>query len=511
MLLSEIQFVESASERTSICEKILRSLPDWFGIESAIIDYCQDVQKMPTWSIKSQDKNIGFISINMHNHVTAEIHVMGIDSKLHRSGYGKQLVLTAEKYLTNLGYKYLTVKTLSESREDINYAQTRQFYLKMGFEPVEEFKTLWGEHNPCLFLLKNLKVDEETGSLEISLPEYTFDQDLKETPTDFEKFEQFILDLIEKLKNTTQANTQRQLFEVLGVACRIIGFLDQAQYYLQRAVALSAAEKPAKQVQNLIRLAHVYQWQKQFHKSQVFFDQAKALIQQYKVSESLKASYHQHFGKFYFDQGFFNLATIEFQTAKKIRTQIQSPADQLNSTLLALIESEKRQILKMPAQILIRHAELADAEAIHAAHMLSINEICSKDHAIEEIRVWGGRSFSDVDRSFAIQQDFYLVVETLGKIEGFCQLKLKFENDQMQAHLHGLYLTPQVLKKNIGHVLMNLVFEFCQANNVKLITLKSSITAKNFYLKHGFSLLGEKTFVQMRGVPVSSYSMQREI
>ena len=37
-----------------------------------------------------------------------------------------------------------------------NYDKTRKFYLKYGFTPVEEFKSLWGEHNPCLMMVKIL-------------------------------------------------------------------------------------------------------------------------------------------------------------------------------------------------------------------------------------------------------------------------------------------------------------------------------------------------------------------
>ncbi|MBC7456865.1 MAG: hypothetical protein H7235_01205, partial [Bdellovibrionaceae bacterium] len=48
------------------------------------------------------------------------------------------------------------VKTLSEARAHENYEKTRKFYLKSGFVPIEEFKTLWGEHNPCLMLIKDL-------------------------------------------------------------------------------------------------------------------------------------------------------------------------------------------------------------------------------------------------------------------------------------------------------------------------------------------------------------------
>lgn len=36
--------IDDPQEKNQICEKILRSLPQWFGIESAILDYIKDVQ-----------------------------------------------------------------------------------------------------------------------------------------------------------------------------------------------------------------------------------------------------------------------------------------------------------------------------------------------------------------------------------------------------------------------------------------------------------------------------------
>jgi ribosomal protein S18 acetylase RimI-like enzyme len=34
---------------------------------------------------------------------------------------------------------------------------TRRFYEAIGFEPIEEFPTMWGNDNPCLLLVKPLK------------------------------------------------------------------------------------------------------------------------------------------------------------------------------------------------------------------------------------------------------------------------------------------------------------------------------------------------------------------
>lgn len=151
-----IKNINIPEERSKICDKILRSLPKWFGIESSIVDYVKDVAIMETWASYSNNELNGFISVNKHNTATAEIHVIGVSESFHKQGIGKLLIQEAEKYLAEQDFKYLTVKTLSELRSDENYEKTRHFYLAMGFSPVEVFKTLWGEHNPCLLMIKNI-------------------------------------------------------------------------------------------------------------------------------------------------------------------------------------------------------------------------------------------------------------------------------------------------------------------------------------------------------------------
>jgi hypothetical protein len=74
--------IESPEEKSRICEKVLRSLPQWFGIESANLDYIKDVQEMETWAALEAEA-IGFISLNKHNTQTAEIHVMGLLPQFH--------------------------------------------------------------------------------------------------------------------------------------------------------------------------------------------------------------------------------------------------------------------------------------------------------------------------------------------------------------------------------------------------------------------------------------------
>ena len=150
----KIKELSNADEKSTICNTILRALPEWFGIESSIIDYVAQVQSMPFFAAYDEEKAVGFIALKIHNIYTAEICVMGVLQEYHRQGIGKMLVEKCEQYCVNSNMKYLTVKTLDESRECNSYQKTRLFYLSLGFKPLEVFPLLWDEDNPCLFMAK---------------------------------------------------------------------------------------------------------------------------------------------------------------------------------------------------------------------------------------------------------------------------------------------------------------------------------------------------------------------
>ena len=181
----KIKEVTNSGEKSNICNDILRSLPEWFGVESSIVDYVQKVRSMPFYAAYKNDGPVGFAAIKLHNSYTVEICVIGILKGYHRHGIGKMLVSCCEKYCHENKIEFLTVKTLAESktkskdeinsesenvskdgsmdalkdisREDDSYRKTRLFYLSVGFRPLEVFPLFWDEDNPCLFMAKYVK------------------------------------------------------------------------------------------------------------------------------------------------------------------------------------------------------------------------------------------------------------------------------------------------------------------------------------------------------------------
>ena len=137
-------------------EGILRALPDWFGIEAAIVDYARAADELPTFVAEAGGRTIGFVTLKQTSASAVELHVLGVVPEWHRRGVGRALVEHAAAYARAEGLAVLHVKTLSPSDPDPGYAATRRFYEAMGFVALEELPQVWGPENPCLILVRAL-------------------------------------------------------------------------------------------------------------------------------------------------------------------------------------------------------------------------------------------------------------------------------------------------------------------------------------------------------------------
>ena len=139
-------------------------LPDWFGIESANAGYVAKAHELPTYlawpaggpAAGSQGPRPGGVLLAArHFPASAEVYLLAVAPALHRRGIGRALVQALEADLLADGVELLQVKTLGPSLPDASYDQTRRFYLRMGFRPLEEIRGLW-PGNPCLIMVKVL-------------------------------------------------------------------------------------------------------------------------------------------------------------------------------------------------------------------------------------------------------------------------------------------------------------------------------------------------------------------
>lgn len=149
-----------ALNRASECEAILRTLPRWFGIESALQMYVEATRQMPTFALEDDGgRLVGFLTLREHFPAAWELQCMAIDAGARGQGLGSRLLAHAEQWLAARGVEFLQVKTVAATSPSVEYAQTRRFYEARGFTPLEIFPALWDAHNPALQCIKRLKAD----------------------------------------------------------------------------------------------------------------------------------------------------------------------------------------------------------------------------------------------------------------------------------------------------------------------------------------------------------------
>lgn len=141
--------------QAELVDRLLRSLPAWFGIESSIVEYVEAAQRMPALVALADGAPIGVLLYERHFPSCFEIHLMAVAREWHRRGAGRALVDETAQIATAEGAALLEVKTLGPSHSDAGYADTRRFYEACGFLPVEELLDYW-PGNPCLIMVKPL-------------------------------------------------------------------------------------------------------------------------------------------------------------------------------------------------------------------------------------------------------------------------------------------------------------------------------------------------------------------
>ena len=149
-----MQIIGPTLNARTACEAVLRSLPQWFGIEASLLMYADDTLRLPTFAALEGDEIAGFVSLMEHFPQAWEIHCIAVRAVSRNAGIGRALVAHVEAWLAAKQVRLLQVKTIAATSPSPAYAQTREFYLRVGFLPLEVFPLLWTPRNPCLQLVK---------------------------------------------------------------------------------------------------------------------------------------------------------------------------------------------------------------------------------------------------------------------------------------------------------------------------------------------------------------------
>ena len=110
--------------RGAICREVLEALPEWFGIPTSVESYVKVADELPMLaSFDPTGDVVGFVSVKTHTAFAAEVYVMGVKRSRQRRGIGRALIDGVVELAISQSIRFLTVKTLSASNDDPNYAR----------------------------------------------------------------------------------------------------------------------------------------------------------------------------------------------------------------------------------------------------------------------------------------------------------------------------------------------------------------------------------------------------
>lgn len=136
-------------------ERILRSLPEWFGIEEAIQNYVAMASRLESHLAVRDGRTVGVALVERHFPESAELALIAVQDEHRSSGLGRLLIASVEESLRRNGCDFLEVHTVGPSYEDPGYDATRAFYRALGFARIHEYMKLdWD--GPTLVLIKPL-------------------------------------------------------------------------------------------------------------------------------------------------------------------------------------------------------------------------------------------------------------------------------------------------------------------------------------------------------------------
>ncbi|MBT3864825.1 GNAT family N-acetyltransferase [Candidatus Peregrinibacteria bacterium] len=137
----------------------------------------------------------------------------------------------------------------------------------------------------------------------------------------------------------------------------------------------------------------------------------------------------------------------------------------------------------------LRLAQTKDYPAIVRLHRATIRNINSADYPEDIINTWAKRSSAKHFQECAHKCKRWVAVEN-DKVIGFC-------DHGFDCELWGLYIHKDFIGKGVGSKLLKKAEDSMKKQGCETISLKSTLTAKPFYQKHGYKLI-KKDFHQIK-------------
>lgn len=152
---------------------------------------------------------------------------------------------------------------------------------------------------------------------------------------------------------------------------------------------------------------------------------------------------------------------------------------------------------------MIREFKAEDTHSIVRLFHDTVHKVNIRDYSSEQVCAWAPEE-ADLEQWLErLRGGITFVVEENQAIVGFAQL-------EPNGHIDSFYTHSEFQNNGYGSKLLFAIEQRARALGLKKVFTESSITAKPFFLKKGFTLLKQQTVV-VRGVKMVNFIMEKEI
>jgi putative acetyltransferase len=123
-----------------------------------------------------------------------------------------------------------------------------------------------------------------------------------------------------------------------------------------------------------------------------------------------------------------------------------------------------------------------DVKSITTLFYQTVHSVNIKDYSIEQCNVWAPNTDTQQSWVARLDQAICYVAEIHSKIVGFGSLTLS-------GHLDMLYVNADYVKRGIGKSILKQLESDAKKLGLNEITTESSITAKPFFEKNGYTII----------------------
>ncbi len=151
----------------------------------------------------------------------------------------------------------------------------------------------------------------------------------------------------------------------------------------------------------------------------------------------------------------------------------------------------------------VRDYERGDAGPICRLFYETVHAVNLGDYSPEQVRAWAPDLPDPATGHERMSGRHTLVADEAGEVVGFAEL----EDD---GHLDMLYCRADAVGRGVGSLLYEAVEERARGRGLGRISTEASITARPFFVRHGFAVLRRNT-VWRQGTALTNFSMEKAL